>query len=89
MKKIGILFLAVGLMGLTGLAAEAAAPVSRTLEFRREMMRKNAYLGEWQEVHGDESFTLSFATNEVAVGFPSERKHRTAESQHAHLIGCE
>ena len=67
MKKIGILFLAVGLMGLTGLAAEAAAPVSRTLEFRREMMRKNAYLGEWQEVHGDVAFTLSFATNEVGV----------------------
>ena len=67
MKKIGILFLVAGLMGLPGLAAEAAAPVSRTLEFRREMMRKNAYLGEWQEVHGDESFTLSFATNEVGV----------------------
>ena len=67
MKKIGILFLAVGLMGLTGLAAEAAAPVSRTLEFRKEMMRKNAYLGEWQEVHGDVAFTLSFATNEVGV----------------------
>ena len=55
MRKRCLLFLVAG---LTGLAAEAAAPVSRTLEFRREMMRKNAYLGEWQEVHGDVAFTL-------------------------------
>ena len=64
---IAILFLLAGAMVAPGAAAEAAAPVSRTLEFRKEMMRKNAYHGEWQEVHGDESFTLSFATNEVGV----------------------
>lgn len=46
MRKRGLLFLVVGLMGLTGLAAEAAVPLSRTLEFRKIMMRKNAYLGE-------------------------------------------
>ena len=67
MKKIGILFLVAGLLGMTGLAAEAAAPLSRTLEFRREMMRKNAYLGEWQEVHGVVAFTLSFVTNGLGV----------------------
>lgn len=50
MRKRGLLFLVVGLMGLTGLAAEAAVPLSRTLEFRKIMMRKNAYLGEWQKV---------------------------------------
>ena len=63
MKKIGILFLAVGLMGLTGLAAEAAAPVSRTLEFRKEMMEWRSYAGVWEERHYDETLTLSFASN--------------------------
>ena len=49
------------------LTAATVVPGSRTLSDRQEMMRKNAYLGEWQEVHGDEAFTLSFATNEVGV----------------------
>ena len=64
---IAILFLLAGAMVAPGAAAEAAAPVTRTLEFRREMMRKNAYLGEWQEVHGDVAFTLSFVTNGLGV----------------------
>ena len=63
MKKIGILFLSVGLMGLTGLAAEAAAPVTRTLEFRKEMMEWRSYAGVWEERHYDETLTLSFASN--------------------------
>ena len=64
---IAILFLVAGAMVAPGAAAETAAPVSRTLEFRREMMRKNAYLGEWRESHDGTDFTLSFATNEVGV----------------------
>ena len=63
MKKIGILFLVAGLMGLPGLAAEAAAPMSRTLEFRKEMMEWRSYAGVWEERHYDETLTLSFASN--------------------------
>lgn len=40
---------------------------TRTLEFRREMMRKNAYLGEWRESHHVVDFTLSFVTNGLGV----------------------
>ena len=59
---------AVFVIGLClSLTAATVVPGSRTLSDRQEMMRKNAYLGEWQEVHGDESFTLSFATNGVGV----------------------
>ena len=72
MKKIGILFLVAGLLGLTGLAAEAAAPVSRTLEFRREMMEWRSYAGVWEERHYDETLTLSFAANGWGV-FRSEK----------------
>ena len=50
-------------MGLTGLAAEAAAPVTRTLEFRKEMMEWRSYVGVWEERHYDETLTLSFASN--------------------------
>ena len=69
MRKRCLLFLVAG---LTGFAAESAAPMPRSIEARREMMRKNAYLGEWQEVHGDVAFTLSFAANGWGV-FKSEK----------------
>lgn len=44
---------------------------TRTLESRREMMRKNAYLGEWRESLHVVDFTLSFVTNGLGVPRPA------------------
>ena len=60
---IAILFLVAGAMVAPGAAAEAAAPLSRTLEFRKEMMEWRSYAGVWEERHYDETLTLSFASN--------------------------
>ena len=60
---IAILFLVAGAMVAPGAAAEAAAPVTRTLEFRKEMMEWRSYAGVWEERHYDETLTLSFASN--------------------------